>query len=267
MKSNAPNPGSVFAKNPVLDRSKFNRKFLLRLFASPYSLAPFLAGWTDLLALWTFDVKSGPAVFVGIACILASLGIFLTRLALGKQELGKKVMEDMQKEAEQSREKALDDLDRKLVADGDPRTEKSLRDLRVLARSFQQSGWSASFESSAVFDILSGVEQLFRQSVAALEKSLQLWYIASQMASARARRPIIEERERIIADVGKSTEQLGRILAGVQTLGAGGTEEESRLAGIREELDQSLEVAKNVARRMRSLDRELDGKYDDGAVK
>ncbi len=73
---------SALSGKSILDKSKFNRKFLLGLFASPYSLVPFLVGWTDLLALWTFGVKSPPAAIAGVALILGSLGIFLTRLAL-----------------------------------------------------------------------------------------------------------------------------------------------------------------------------------------
>jgi len=255
---------SALSGKSILDKSKFNRKFLLGLFASPYSLVPFLVGWTDLLALWAFGLKSPPAAVAGVALILGSLGIFLTRLALGKQTIGKKVVEEMEKEAEAERERVLNELDRKLAADGVQRTEGSLRDLRALAKAFKNGRqWSDTVETGSVLEILGGVEQLFRHSVLSLEKTLELWYTARSMSTEEARRPIMKQRELIIADVGKSITHLGSILAHIQSLGVGGDTEQSQLANVRNELDQSLEVAKAVSKRMRSLDKELAGDYGD----
>jgi hypothetical protein len=242
----------------VPDRSGFRKKLLLRLFSSPLTLLPVLAGVTDLLVLWTFGLRSGMGIFVGIAGILGGVGIFLTRLLLDGS-VGKETIEAMAREMEEERERALDDMDRRLAADGDPRTKRSMRDLRELARVYRQGlPCSESLQSSATFDILSGVEQLFNRCVLSLEKTLDLWYTARRMSTREARKPILDQRERIIEEIGESVKQLGTILGGIQDLGTGEGTGESDLTRLREELNRNLEVARRVTRRMEDLSKDID---------
>jgi hypothetical protein len=268
-KPTVPDTRAALKRTSYLEKSRFNRKFLLKLFSSPYSLAPFLIGCTDLLVLWAFNISSASATVAGAACVLGSLGIFLTRLAVGKQELGREVLDELRREADQERDRTLDELDRKLSMDGDPRTEKCLRDLRTLDRAFRQGRLGSDVaKAGAYFDVLTGVEQLFDNSVLSLEKTLELWYTAAAVQSTEARAPILAQRERIIEDVNQSTRQLGSILGGLEDLGADGAPSETQLAGIRRELDQGLEVARKVAQRMKDLDRDLGEIGDaDGAGK
>lgn len=242
----------------LLDETKLKKRVFWELLSSPWTLWPFVGGVTALLGLWTFSIRSGLAVFAALVSILGSLGIFFTRLLLGSEARVKKAVEEMQQEAQKERERSLDELERRLAADGDPRTESSLRDLRALAKAFEKGGaWSASLNTRTVFDILAGVEQLFKRCVLSLKKTLELWYTAQNMATAEAREPILRQRERIIEDVGKSIRQLGGILAGIQNIGAEEDAGDRELARIREELDRSLEVARMVEKRMQSLDREI----------
>lgn len=241
------------------NKADFRKKYLLKLLASPICLFPFLAGVTDLLVLWTFSIGSGIALFAGIAGMLAGLGIFFTRLVAGSGSLVKDVLAGIQQEALAEREKALDNLDNRLVADGDPRTESSLRDLRTLAAAFEKGrSWTGALKTSSTVDILSGVNQLFQQCVVSLEKTLELGYTAAQMTTKTAREPILKERERIITEVSESIRQLGGVLASIQALETDGTAHDSELADIRRELDQNLEVAKKVKERMESLEKEFE---------
>ncbi len=245
-------------KKTVLDESKFKSKLLVSYLSSPMVLLPFLVGITDLLALWTFSIDSGMGIFAGIAGILGGLGFFLTKLLAGDEKATGKVLEKLEKEALEEWEKSLDDLDRKLAADGDPRTETCLRDLRTLAQAFQtKKEWTFSLNSRSTFDILSGVERLFSQCIRYLEKSLDLWYTSQKMTTEDARKPLLVQREKIIEDVGISIRQLGSILADIQGLGTEDSTTDSELTRIREELDRSLDVARTVNKRMKSLDREI----------
>ena len=242
----------------VMSRSKFNKKVLLKLLASPITILPFLAGVTDLLALWALEIDSGIATFAGLACILGSVGIFASRFLLGGKTLDREVLESLEQEAHAKREKALDVLDRKLTADGDPRTERCLRDLRTLTKRFREGrSWAGTLSSRATFDILTGVDRLLDRSVYSLEETLKLWHTARDISLPDARKPILEKREAIIEEVGKSIEHLGRVLAGVQSLGGETEADTSELARIRNELDASLAVARRVEDRMQALDREL----------
>lgn len=252
-------PSTPYAAKALPDNDRFRKKVFLKLAADPFFLVPFLAGVTDLLTLWTFTLGSGIALFAGIAAILGAAGYFFTRLVLGKRSLAKEALESLQQEARAEREKKLDDLDRRLSVDGDPRTETCLRDLRALATAFEEgrSAMSALNTGSTV-DILAGVDQLFSRCVLSLEKTLELGYTAERMTSAAAREPILQERERIIAEVMKTIPQLGHMLAAIQALELDGSTRDSELANIRRELDQSLEVAKKVKERMQSMEKEFD---------
>lgn len=256
------NPTDDLAKT-ALDESQVRKKYLLKLLSNPFSLLPFLAGLTDLLVLWTFDIRSGPALFAGLAFILGSLGIFVTRLVMGDSTLARQVIQTVQQEALVEREKQLDDLDHRLCqADTDPRPEKYLRDLRALAKAFEQSNaWEKSLSGRPSIDILAGVDKLFKECVISLEKTLDLGYASAQTATEAARKPILQQRERIIADVAKSIQQLGIVLAGIQSLGAKEeVQQESELATIRRELNQSLEVARKVKERISLLDKDFETK-------
>jgi hypothetical protein len=63
------------------------------------------------------------------------------------------------------------------------------------------------------------------------------------------RKTLLEERERIITEVGKTIDQLGRILQDLKTR-AREDAVDSNLAQLRRELDQSLEIAKTVDEKM-----------------
>lgn len=170
-----------------------------------------------------------------------------------------KVLSEMQQETQRERKRMLDELELKLIADGDARTEQCLRDLRALAKAFREGHtWSNALNVSSAFDILAGVEQLFNRCVASLERTLALGATAQDLTTPEAREPVLAQREEIIEDVGKSIQQLARILAGIQHIGTGDVQGDSDLNRIREELEQSLEVARMVQKRMRSLDRQID---------
>jgi hypothetical protein len=245
-------------KDLVLDKEEFRKKYLIRLLSSPLTLFPFVLGITILIALWAFSMKIGVAIFAAIACILGAFGVFFTRLALGSETISNSVIEEMQETVARERERRLDELDRNLVEDGDGRTESCLRDLRALARAFQETpAGSGGLGPRYAFDIASGVEDLFNRSVVSLEQTLDLWRTAAKLGTPEAKRPVLDQREKIIEEVRRSIEQLGKVLAGVQSLKTG-MEAGSDLARIREELDEQLSVAKRVGERMRSLEQQIE---------
>jgi hypothetical protein len=254
---------SIPPRSKILDRAAFRRKLVLRLLASPLTLAPLLLGLTDLLALWAFSISSGMGVFAGLTGILGGLGIFLTRLFVDRG-VGEEVVAALEKEATAAREASLDELERRLSADGDPRDNQSLRELRTLARVFRERfSRPERLGSAATVEILSGVDELFDRCVRSIEMTLDLWYTAHEMGAGEARDAVLERREQILTEVGASIRQMGRILAGLQHLQAEDGGAESELARLRQELGQSLEVAKRVSRRMQQIDREIGGRLED----
>ena len=240
------------------DTRKLRRKILLNILASPLTAAPFLAGVTALVGAWALGVSPAVGVFAGLAGALSSAGVFVTKLVLGGEAHAKRAIEEMQAEAQAERERALDDLEQRLIADGDPRTEAALRDMRSLTRALKELGEDATarLNTLSAFDIVSGAERLFEQCVRSLEQTLRLWHTAQKMTTKAARDPIVRQREEILRDVGRSIRQLGDILVAVQKLDSG-EGAESELMRIGEELGQHLAVAKQVEQRVRAFESQL----------
>lgn len=241
----------------MVDARQIRRRVLVRLLSAPLTLLPFALGVTALAGTWALDLSPGVGLFAGIAGLALAGGNFLSQLVTRGDRYAREEMERYRREAHIAQERQLDDLDRRLRADNDPRTEVALRDLRALEKAFHElSAVDAGVNSRTSIDIVAGVEQLVDRCVASLEESLRLWHTARGLNSAAARKPILRQREQIIVEVGRSIEQLGKILAEMQDLGAS-SQTPADLARVRAELDQSLELARTVDERMKEFSAQL----------
>ncbi len=238
---------------------KIRRKILLRALSGPATLAPFVAGVTAMVGSWAAGGQPQMGVLAGLAGLVASVGIFLTKIFLNGESLAKKAVEETVQEEHAESEQALDDLDARLCEDKDPRTEAQLRDLRNLMKAFDELASANSEGLSAVsnVEIASGVKALFDQCVQSLERSLKLYHTARRLKTPSARAPILKQREEIIEEVGSSLSQLGQVLVAIQNLGSG-EGAVSELAKVGEELDQRLTVARQVERRVKAFESQLE---------
>lgn len=236
----------------MLDRKRLRKKVLLSLMSSPWTLVPFLGGATALAAGWAMGMGHGLTLFSGLTGILSGAGMFLTQLLVGGDKAARKALDELQREAQQTAQRRLDDLDRRLLADEDPRTEQALRDLRTLVEAFREGDhWSDNLNAASAFDILSTVDDLFSACERSLEQTLELWETAQDVSVAEARKALLDRRERIIAEVQASIVQLGQILAGIQSL-HGERASTVELSRLRRELEQSLAVARRVDEKMKA---------------
>ncbi len=236
------------------DARKIRNRIILRLAGHPLVIGPFIAGMTALTAAWSFGWRAGFALFAGLAGVLVAAGSFVTQLTLRGERLARQVTDEVLIEEGQAAQRALDDLDRQLAeADKDPRPETALRDLRALLRAFDEAEAAASpAHLPLIVDLRARVQEVFRQGVEAVAQTGKLWQTARQLNSTAARQPLLDQRERLIADIQATVKQLSDTLVGVQNLGTGqGSSRE--LARLREELDQSLAVAKTVEEQVASL--------------
>jgi len=236
------------------DARQIRNRVLLRLLGHPLVVGPFIAGMTALTAAWSMGSKAGYLLFAGLAGVLAGVGSFVTQLALRGETVARQVTEEVAREEGEAAQRVLDHLDRQLTdADKDPRPETALRDLRALVRAFDEAEAAANrAHLPLIVDLRARVQEVFRQGVEAVAQTGKLWQTARELNTPAARQPLLDQRERLIADVQATVKQLSDTLVGVQSLGTG--EGSSReLTRLREELDQSLAMARTVEERVASL--------------
>lgn len=223
------------------------------------TVLPFVAGFSGFLGTWALDIRPELGALALLLGVVGAGGAFLTQLIMGGEERSKAALTELMAEAHQEREDHLNDLHRRLEQDQDARTEKSLADLRALAKALDDLEEQGLIDnrSSMVVEIQAGANQLFKQCVVSLEQSLKLWHTAQQMVTASARKPIEKQRDAVVKDVYESIRQLGELLVSLQKLGVD-TKDDTELSRIRNELNQNLKVAKQVDARMRNFEDEIE---------
>lgn len=240
-----------------MDRSGLRKKVLLDLLTSPWTLVPAAVGLSSFIVGWA--LSQGLALFplLGFGGLLAGVGSFFTQWILRGDDVTRKAYKELEQEAVAEREAELDDLDRRLQRDKDPRTEQTLRELRDVYSGFKgDRTWSEQLDAKAAFEIASRVERLFRECVHSLGRSYELWETAEKMRTEGFREKVLNEREQLLDEISQSLSQLAGTIDNVRALALKKGETE-KLNRIRHELDESLEVAKRVEERMRGLEADL----------
>jgi len=240
----------------MFDKAKLRKKILLDLISHPFTLFPFAGGATLFIMSWILDIDSLVFPFISFCGLLISIGGFFTNLIMNLDKISKKAFEELQVESQENQEKMLDSLDKRLQEDGDSRTERYLRELRSLTMTFEDGkAWSNNLDTRSAFEIESKVRDLFYGCVSYLERTLELWHLAQEVDSKRGEEIVLKQREKIIDDIESSVQQLGKVLEGVLSLGIS-KNDDTELARIRDELDQSLEIARRVENRMNDFNRD-----------
>ena len=240
----------------VSDNKNLAKRVMADIVSSPLVLMPFMVGSAAFASLFALGLKGSAAVaatLVGLAGLLGSAGTFLTQFILGRDTRVKQLIEASRDKAKRDKRKALDHFHHRLTMDGDERTETAMQDLRSLREAFRELDKIApDLNRAMIEDIQQRSEELFQQCVSSLEKTLQLWKTAENLASEIARKPILEQREKLVGEVVQTVEHMSRTLASVQGI-TDRSDGDARLHRLRGELDQSLEVAKKVEQRIDSL--------------
>ena len=203
----------------------------------------------------TLPVVAPAAVIGGVI----GLGVLAKRWFVGRRRIEEKAAFDLDRRAKLSRRRQLDLLNAKLLRDGDPRTNQALRGLRDLEARFERLSES-KLHRPAPIEVITKVRQLIDDSFRSLDRSFELHETAREVITDEARERVERARERVLDEVQASVDQLVVTLDSIRTLGIGG-DEQIQLAEIRRELDMSLDVARRVDERMRSLEGQFEDAY------
>ena len=101
-----------------------------------------------------------------------------------------------------------------------------------------------------IIEVRMQVEALFEHCVRLIRQSLALWETASRLNTASAKDPIMAQREGLIEEVQTCVSQLSQTMVSLQNIHQVESNTE-RLKQMRNNLDESLEVARKVESRMR----------------
>jgi hypothetical protein len=240
-----------------MDRTKLRRKVILDLLSTPWTVVPTVAGASSLLVAWAAEIGGGWLTFAGVAGLLAGVGSLATQFIFNVEEATRRAAEAMEAEKRQEHEDKLDELHQRLKKDKDQRDEQSLEQLRKMYRQFQQDqAWASHLAQRSALEIGNKVEKLYQGCIISLERSLALAEAARKMNTSDGRRRLMDSREKLLAEVQQSIDQLAKVIDGVRAL-AMDQHADAHLAEVRRELDESLEVARRVEQRMQSLEEEL----------
>ncbi|MBI2422698.1 MAG: hypothetical protein HYV27_07700 [Candidatus Hydrogenedentes bacterium] len=230
----------------------------LSVLGSPWTLLPMLAGSTLFVASWILGIRPDLGMLAGLTGALGAAGMFFTTLILRGESFARRALDDFQADARNEREAQLDRLEAQLQADEDPRTDAALRDLRSLTAAFEVLTRNEDGEAgqALLINVHMNVLQMFEQAVRSLEQSYALWQTIQDLSTREAREPLWKKRENVVNEILLSIRQLGALLASLQDSGSipGGP---SDLAQVREELEQSLRVAKQTGARLRAFEQDL----------
>jgi hypothetical protein len=241
----------------MVDRAKLRRKVFLDLLSAPSTVIPAVAGASALLVSWAADFGGGWLAFLGVAGLLAGAGSLATRLIYGVEQATQRAYREIEAQEVAQRENKLEQLYKRLKQDNDPRDETSLKELCVLYQQFKQdAGWAQRVGERSALEITNRVEKLYQGCIISLERSLELSEAAKKMSTSAGRRSLLDSREGLLEEVRQSVQQLAKTIDGVKALQVD-QNSATNLAQIRQELDESLEVARRVEQRMQSLESEL----------
>lgn len=233
------------------------RKVYLDLFASPLTLLPTVIGATALLGSWAIGGVSA-LTFGGIGAVLMGVGIFASRLIFGLDKLTERAYQYTQEHEQKSQLRSLQQLHRRLENDRDPRTERLLRQLWALYKDLKDAVETGKIKVAA-HEVLDGVNQMFHVCVDHLDRSFELWKTSQKMVGA-SRDRVLEQREALIEEVAQSCDYLEQT---IDSLHFETTQKnKSNLAQMRQELNETIRVAKKAEERTNTFMTEEAKTYD-----
>ena len=230
---------------------RFQRRAVFEATKSPSSSIPLAAGIMILLA----TLMMGPFGILSLAGLLAMLtgvGFAVRKIFHGFSKLTNTAYEQFFETQQAKQLRALRELDQQLQRDNDHRTHNLLRQLWVLYQTLEEDIKSGKLNYGA-HDVLEKVDDMFRVCIDHLRLSYQLWEMARRQDGSIARQKL-QQREELIQEVHTSVDHLEQVVSRLEESAV--ERNTGELKRLREELDESMRVAKAVEERTADLDPE-----------
>lgn len=228
---------------------RFQKKVIFESSSAPETSVPVAVGIFALLAGLMFG--AGPFLtLAGLLAAMVGIGFFVRKMIFGFSRLTQSAYEAFFESRQARQDRALRELDRQLQRDHDPRTHNLLRQMWHLYKTLEKDVESGKIAYGS-HEVLEKVDDMFQVCVEHLKLSYQLWEMARRLGGY-AERQKLQQREELIQEVHASVDHLEKV---VEQLHERTVERNaSELKKLREELDETMRVAKAVEERTADLD-------------
>ncbi len=239
----------------MTDSPPLRGRILRNLLRWPLVNVPAVLGTGALLLGLATGRPTGYLAMLGAAGVLAGAAAAVGRWWMGSDELARLARQQLQDEGRREHRTYLRRLYRRLRKDRDRRTNKRLKQLQRIHGRLQRAGVLGRRDKADLQqDIKDDAAELYGSCVTSLERSLDLWHAAKEMASAESRDRLLAAREELLEEVGHSIAHLDATLDHLNTSKLKPGARSEQLARTREELEIGLQVARRVEQRMAELE-------------
>ncbi len=252
------------------DSPKLRKRMRRNLLFSPAVALPFWLGLFLFLISVAVGAPTSLPALVGLGGMALGVGMATFRWLPGRDKLRRQAQQDLDRERQKERRAYVRRLLRRLRQDEDPRTNRYLKSLDELHSSLEQIALPDRDRRSGVLpEVRQQTETLYQSCLDCLERTLDLWQSAEDMTASEVGQQLLDSREELLGEIGKSIDHLSLTLGRLR-LSDVREEPDETLAETREQLRIGLEVARRVEERMDQLEEDLQrggtSREDDTAI-
>ncbi len=153
----------------------------------------------------------------------------------------------------------LDSVRSAMRRDRDPRTSDLVKHLRGIFERLWVLTPDPESEWKEIPEVFRQAMELYQSCLTLLQRTYELWIASKSVATDRARHQLLDARDDLLGKVEQSIDHLNASLDSLQTAHIDRTREELAIhnSQLQKELEQGLDVARAVEKRMDELEREL----------
>jgi ferritin-like protein len=230
------------------------RKRILReIFIAPSVVLPVVGGASAWLLSWAGGGNDWLNL-AGLVGVLGGVGWFATRFIFQLDGISEKAMQDLAEEALQKEEKHLNELQKRLANDRDPRTEQYLILLRENRTELERIARTPGIELRSL-EIVKQARQLFWAASDQLDQSMKMYELAQKLNGVE-KQGVLAQRERCLEEARESSEHLSAAIATFRQFADKTLERD--MDTLQLELAESIRAAKRSEERMRELQNRPD---------
>lgn len=221
---------------------------------APSVVLPIVGGASAWLLSWAGGGGSDMLNLVGLAGVLGGIGWFATRFIFQLDSISEKAMQDLAKEALQKEENHLNELQKRLATDKDPRTEQYLILLRENRAELEKLAQTPGIQIRSL-EILKQARQLFWAATDQLDQSLKMYQLAQKL-SGEQKQGVLAQREHCLSEARESAEHLRDAIATFRQFTDKNLQRD--MDSLQLDLAESIQAAKRSEERLRDLQNRPD---------